>query len=162
MDSKISKNILIKFNELSEANKIELISILLKQLKASAQNQVPIGIFANKLSSLEAIVKYLRENMEYRLSKIAKLLNRNSKSIWSTYHNAKKKMPSGLSNPDSAITIPTSIFADRKLSVLETLVSHLKDLELTNHEIALLLQLNDRTIWSVYNKAKLKGIKYKK
>lgn len=55
------------------------------------------------------------------------------------------------------ILIPSSIFKDRKLKVLEILVEWLKDEKnLSYHEIAVLLNRNDRTIWTVYNRAKKK------
>lgn len=55
------------------------------------------------------------------------------------------------------IEIPTFLFKDRSVAVLEALVEYLKDHKgLTFHEIALLLNRNDRTIWTVYRRAKLK------
>ncbi|MBI2107892.1 hypothetical protein HYU10_03535 [Candidatus Woesearchaeota archaeon] len=145
-----------EFSKFSEQDKIEAIGILLKLLKSAEPNQIPIGIFDSSLSSLEAIVKYLKENLEMKFSKIARLLSRDNRAIWSTYRNAAKKMPSSFSDLRTDIAIPASIFADRKLSILENLVNYLKGMELTNHEIAVMLKLNDRTIWSVYSKVKLK------
>ena len=58
------------------------------------------------------------------------------------------------------IEIPTFLFKDRKVAVLEALVEYLKDHKgLTYHEIALLLNRDDRTIWTVYHRAKKKRIK---
>jgi hypothetical protein len=55
------------------------------------------------------------------------------------------------------IEIPTFLFKDRSVAVLEALVEYLKDhKELSFHEIAMLLNRNDRTIWTVYRRAKLK------
>ena len=55
------------------------------------------------------------------------------------------------------IEIPTFLFKDRSVAVLEALVEYLKDHKsLTFHEIAMLLNRNDRTIWTVYRRAKLK------
>jgi hypothetical protein len=55
------------------------------------------------------------------------------------------------------LNIPSSIFKDRSLSVLEILVEYLKEKkQLTYHEIAQLLNRNDRTIWTVYHRAKQK------
>jgi hypothetical protein len=58
----------------------------------------------------------------------------------------------------SEITIPTKIFHDRTLSVLEAIVSYLKEKQMTYHEIAILLNRNDRTIWTVYDRARKKKI----
>lgn len=53
--------------------------------------------------------------------------------------------------------IPSFIFRDRSVAVLESLVEYLKDQKkLSYHEIAVLLNRNDRTIWTVYRRAKLK------
>ncbi|MBI1969360.1 hypothetical protein HYS48_01585 [Candidatus Woesearchaeota archaeon] len=55
------------------------------------------------------------------------------------------------------VYIPTRIFQDRRLSVLEALVLHLKEKEGLNfHTIAVLLNRDDRTIWTVYHRAKKK------
>ncbi|HIH31115.1 TPA: hypothetical protein HA235_00245 [Candidatus Woesearchaeota archaeon] len=55
------------------------------------------------------------------------------------------------------IEIPTFLFKDRKVAVLEALVEYLKDHKnLSYHEIAMLLNRNDRTIWTAYNRAKKK------
>lgn len=59
--------------------------------------------------------------------------------------------------PPESIPIPSSIFCDRSLSVLEVLVAYLKDQKhLTFHEIARLLNRDDRTIWTVYTRGKKK------
>jgi hypothetical protein len=55
------------------------------------------------------------------------------------------------------INIPIYVFRDRSLSVLEVLVEYMKDtLKLSYHEIASLLNRDDRTIWTCYNRAKKK------
>ncbi len=55
--------------------------------------------------------------------------------------------------PES-VPIPSSVFRDRSLSVLEAMVEYLKDQQhLTFHEIAVLLNRDDRTIWTVYSRA---------
>jgi hypothetical protein len=51
--------------------------------------------------------------------------------------------------------IPTSIFLDRSISVLEAISKYLKEEKnLTYHQIAVLLNRDDRTIWTCYNRAK--------
>ena len=58
---------------------------------------------------------------------------------------------------DRVIDIPSSIFRDRKLAPLEAITEHLKDnLGMSFHEIALVLNRNDRTIWTCYSRAKKK------
>jgi hypothetical protein len=53
-----------------------------------------------------------------------------------------------------SINIPVSIFRNRTLSSLEVVVVYLKDeLQYSYHEIALMLNRDDRTIWTCYNRA---------
>ena len=160
--------IISKFNELSKGDKVDLISYLVNDVKklhgineyeifGKHELIIPIGVFGNDaLSSLEAIVKYLKEDLKLRLSKIGRLLNRSIKTIWTTYKNASKKMPSAFSIISKDILIPVSIFANRSFSTLENLVGYLKDLDYSNHEVGVMLHLDDRTIWSVYDKVKKK------
>jgi len=58
---------------------------------------------------------------------------------------------------DSSITLPTYIFRDRTLKPLEAVVEYLREhRQLTLHQIARLLNRDDRTIWTVYDRAKRK------
>ena len=56
-----------------------------------------------------------------------------------------------------SIPIPSRIFKDRSVSVLEAIVEYMKDdLDLTLHDIAQLLNRDDRTIWTVFSRTKKK------
>lgn len=163
-----SDGIISMFKDLSKEDKIELVSNFVDELKrmhgiteqeifARREASIPVGVFANdSLGSLEAVVKYLKEDLKLKFSKIAKLLNRSSKTIWATYHNAVKKMPSPFGLVSSKILIPASAFSNRSFSTLESLVRFVKDFGYSNHEVALMLHLDDRTIWSVYDRVKRK------
>lgn len=166
-------SIISKFNALSKEEKIELISYFISELKSihgvneqeilgRKEISIPIGVFkSDALSSLEAIVKYLKEELKLKFSKIAKLLNRSNKTIWATYHNAAKKMPSSFGIISRDIVIPASVFTNRSFSTLENIVAFIKDLDYSNHEVAEMLQLDDRTIWTVYDRVKKKrGMKF--
>ena len=60
------------------------------------------------------------------------------------------------------IGLPTYILKDRSVSVLEAIVEYLKGNEnLSFHEIALLINRDDRTIWTVYDRVKKKRGKKK-
>ena len=121
--------------------------------------KVPISVFQNDfLGSLETIVKYLRENLLLTFKQISSLTNRDPIALAVTYRNAKKKMEAKFIEAAlSPYYIPVSILQDRNLSVLENIVSYLKDtFGLAYHKIALLLNRDDRTIWTVYQKAKKK------
>jgi hypothetical protein len=59
-------------------------------------------------------------------------------------------------NPDY-ILVPSFIFRDRSVSILEGLVEYMKDEKgYTYHEIGRLLNRNERTIWTCYSRAKQK------
>ncbi len=127
-------------------------------LERKGELQIPAAIFNNnKLSALEGIVKFLKENKEMNFKKIAEILNRSDKTIWTTYKKSSIKMSELFTETDSKYFIPVSLFEDRKMSVLEVIVIHLKEnYNLTNHKIAELLNRSDKTVWTVYNRAKKK------
>lgn len=126
------------------------------------ENSVPVEIFRNKkLSALESIVKYLKEERGFGFSGVAKLTERSSKTIWATYSNAAKKMPEKFSFANAilpSIHVPLSILKDRKLGVQEAIVKYLReDAGLNYHRIAVILNRNDRTIWTVYDRIRKKS-----
>jgi len=160
--------LLSRFTSLSREEQLLLLGQLISHAKhahhlsdadiiCKGGESLPFGIFStSKISSLESIVKYLKEVRGLKFSKIAKLLNRSNKTIWVTYTQAIKKMPEPFGEVRDDVAMPASLIADRSLSVLEQVVSFAKQLGRTNHETALLLHLDDRTIWSVYDRAKNK------
>jgi len=142
-------------------NSEEIIEFVNKSLKVPVKEEikVPISVFNNdKLGGLETIVKYLRENLLLSFKQIASLTNRNDVALAVSYRNSKKKLESKFVIEEiSPYSIPASILQNRKLSVLENIVSYLKDnFGLAYHKIALLLNRNDRTIWTVYQRANKK------
>ena len=113
---------------------------------------VPLSVFSKKLSALETIVKYLRENRELKYNEIAKILARDPISIGVTYRNAVTKYKDRLD--DSSIeSFPAAIIQNRTLSVLENIVYYLKSTGLRFCEISDILQRDERTVWTVYNRA---------
>ena len=121
--------------------------------KAPSKDLLSVSIFDNKeLSCLETIVKYLKEELNLRYHEIASLLNRNDRTIWATYNSACKKRKERLPIKPSKYYIPITIFTNRKFSVLESIVSYLKDnFNLRYSQIAVLLNRDERNIWTVYN-----------
>ena len=54
---------------------------------------VPTFVFKDRtIAALEAIVVYLKDNQGLTYAQIAKLLNRDDRTIWTTYARAKKKL----------------------------------------------------------------------
>ena len=119
---------------------------------------IPISIFNNdELSCLETIVKYLKEKLKLRFHDIALLLNRDDRTIWATYSIACRKRKKSLPVKESEVYIPTIIFQDRRLSVLESIVAYLKDsFDLRYSQISILLNRDERNIWTVYDKFRKK------
>ena len=137
-------------------DKLEILSRLEKE------EFIPLSIFNKKLSSLEVISKYLFENKNLSLKKISELLNRSNRNIWNSYNKSKKKFSKKLFVKES-ILLPISILRNLDFTLLENIVSYLKEnLELSYHEIAVLLHRDDRTIWTVYNRVKKKRGNYER
>ncbi len=127
---------------------------------AGRHTLIPVSIFSDKkLSALEAIVKYLRENESLRNADVAQLLGRSPASVWITYRNAAKKLGKKIQVSDSEIFIPTDIIASGRLSVLESVSMHLHETyHLSYRKIGELLQRDERTIWTVCSRARKKGV----
>ncbi len=131
------------------------------EISYSKEISLPLSVLQNN-SSLEAIVFYLKDILGLRFNEIARLLNRNQKTIWVTYSNAKKKKISLDLRNNSGLMLPLSIFISRNFSILETIVFHLRINQLLSfNEIAKLLGKNYRTIWTVYKRS-LKKLEHEK
>ena len=151
-------SVLSSFKSLSQEEKIELLFSLVMSLKEKKDSDlIPVSIFDNeKLSILEALVKYMKENLRLRHVAIGTILRRSDKTIWTTYQKSKQKMPESFASIFSDINIPVSAFSDRTFTAFESLVYWLKERGMTNHEIGVRLHRDDRTIWSVYDRVKKK------
>ena len=117
------------------------------------ENNIPLSVFSTeKLSTLEIIVKYFKENLNKKYHEIALIVNRNDRTIWSTYSNSLKKFKGPLFVKESDI-VPVSIFSSRKKSVLESLVVYLKDdLRHSYTKISHLLKKDYQTIYTSYRR----------
>ena len=136
------------------------ISQISKKIRDSdSVKYIPSFIFLNRNHTiLEALVVFLRENKKLSYRKIANLLNRDHRFVYNSYANAKDKelVTKYIISPSYRL-IPISIFSDKKIPALEAIVLYLKDeFSLTYHQIALLLARDDRTVWTVYQRAKKK------
>jgi len=53
---------------------------------------LPIGVLKDRnIAILESIVEYLKDEQNMKYSEIARLLNRDDRTIWTVYKRAKKK-----------------------------------------------------------------------
>lgn len=118
---------------------------------------IPASIFESQLSPLESIVKHLKENLDLNFHKIAVLLNRDDRTVWTTYNNSVKKKI-GLVVKDEHL-IPLIVFSDRRLSILENLAVYLKkELGFSLKEISVIIKKDPSTVWTAYHRA-LKKLK---
>ena len=119
------------------------------------ETSIPIDVFTNGASGLESISHYLKEVIGLRYCQIAGMLNRDDRTIWGAARSGKQKTEAIAAS--SQIKIPLSIFKDRSLSVLEAVSEYLKESQNLRYcTIAALLNKDQRTIWTVYNRAKQK------
>ena len=127
---------------------------------------MPIGLFRSNSGPLEALVRYLKDALEYSFVQIGKLLSRDETTIWTTYHNSVKKgkmlLDLEMNDVDYGLLrikkeemiVPLSVFSERKLSVLESLCLYLREnFSLSYHDIGLILDRDERTVWTVVNRA---------
>jgi len=138
----------------------KFVEISLGGTSQNSSKLVPLSIFQDRrLTPLEAVIKYLREKRKLSYHSVASLLQRNVRDIYKTYAHAFDK--SFLIEVKSVHTllVPVSIFANRKLSALENLVLYLKNLKLSYRQISVLLNRDERTIWTVYKRARQKNEK---
>ena len=141
----------ITSNLISNADKDLLISLegFLSQYKRSKQIQnIPLKLFSSpKLGVLEVIVKYLKENTPLTYSDIAKLLNRDQRTIWTTYSKAikKHKEPFKINSDDEFISI--SAFSDMNYSPLQVLINELERKGNSLKQIARLTNRSYKNIW---------------
>ena len=163
---------ILTFNDLIQFEKVkELLlpikkkyKINLNELLTIIKEQVffPVSVLNKKLTILESVVKYLKEEKEFSLRKISEVIGRDERNIWHIYNRTRKKYPKKFVIKKTKFWIPVEIFSDKKLSALEAIVSYLKEeFSLTYHEIALLLKRDDRTVWTVYQRARKKNVKSK-
>lgn len=123
----------------------------------ASEPKIPVSVFNETLSGLETISKYLKENLNLDYQAIAEFLSRSQKTIWQAHFYAKKKFPQKFLVQHSEFFIPVSALQNRKLSILESITSYLKDsCQLKFHEISSLLKRDQSTIWTVYQRAKHK------
>lgn len=131
--------------------------IIFEYLSKTSKDEIllPISIFKTILPPLEAVVKYLKENLGMRFTEIADRLHRDDRTIWVTYRNSLSKYVEF--EIDYTLQIPLSILADRSLSVLEHVSRYLKDnMGYSNKKIATILDKDESTIWTVYHRAQIK------
>ena len=146
--------------KLDRDNLIQLFDDFLDKESRRREIRIPVSIFKNReLSSLELIVKFLKQEAKLTNSQIATLLGRSQQVCWTTYDNACKKSPAALEIEFCDHDVPVGVLRDPALSILEAIVSYLYSKGMTYREIAVMLNRDDRTIWTVHHRALKKRIK---
>ena len=126
---------------------------LIRAIKEKGELNIPLSVFSKKLGCLEALVKYMKENLNMSYREISKLLNRNERTIWTAYNKAKIKQPESFEIKETSMFIPISVFNNRKFTILESIIIYLKAKGLKHVEIARLLDRDQRNIWTIYSRA---------
>ena len=170
-DDKLIKALSLIIDELREKyslSKAETMNIIVKELKEKyslsktelskileirKEEKIPSTIFKKELGALEALCKYMKENLNMSYRKIAKELNRDERTIWASYKKAieKHKSPLEISKTENYFDI--SIFKNRKLTILESAILYLRERRMKYKEIAKLLERDQRNIQTIYSRA---------
>jgi len=153
-NTKLVKEIL---GRLTKEQVIDLfIGYLVDKKTKTDEIKIPVSAFdAKKLSSFEIIVRYLKDYKALKNSKISELLVRSPQSVWNTYKKSRKKFSGKIETKSSEYDIPVSVFQKKGYTILESIVVFLKDEhDLRFSDIAKLINRDQRTIWTVYNRKK--------
>jgi hypothetical protein len=144
--------------DLNPTEILHLIKDKEQQKKQAEALYIPVSLFtASKLSSLETIVRFLRDTKGLKFTEMARVLGRDQRALSTTYRNAKKKNPYSIKIQNTKFPIPCNIIANKELSVLEHIVFYLKhEYKLSNAAIATALNKDPRTIWTVLNRIRKK------
>ncbi|MCK4552814.1 hypothetical protein KAT80_01275 [Candidatus Pacearchaeota archaeon] len=132
-----------------QINKKEILEIVRKNEKLN----IPITIFSKELGALESLVKYMKENLNMTYKEVAEELNRDERTIWTAYKKASEKQKEPMEIKKTKIFLPISIFENKKLTILESIITYLKEKEMKYSEIAKLLKRDQRNIWTIYSRA---------
>ncbi|MFH1649717.1 MAG: hypothetical protein ABIA93_04165 [Candidatus Woesearchaeota archaeon] len=122
-------------------------------------SEIPIDIFSTKLAPLQALCLHL-QSQNFSNRQIGILLNRDPRTIHDALSEAIKADPESkyqvTNKTSSGLQVPLIIFHNRKLSILEHVISHLRSHGMRNIDIAKLLVLDPRTTNTCWHRAKKK------
>jgi hypothetical protein len=119
-------------------------------------HSIPLSIFGTSLGVLETVVLYLHDFQRMAFVKIAALINRHPKTVFTAYSQAKKKFPDQLRIEDQAERIPLSVFVNASLGPLEALAMYLHSTGKPVDAIAKSLDRNPQTIYTSLRRSRSK------
>jgi len=125
---------------------------VIESLARRKEEEIPLSIFSKKLGGLEALCKYMKENLRMSYHEIALELNRDDRTIWTAYNKAKDKKVRARAR-ESSIIVPLEIFKNRKLTVLEAVIIYLRKQKIKYKEIASLLERDVRNVQTINSRA---------
>lgn len=133
-------------------------NLFLRKTQKKHSYSVPCEVFRQGFSGLGAIIKYLKEEENLTYSQISKAINRDQRTVWTTYSKVKTKVPEQLKkfSKKEKRSFSTNILKNRDLSILENVSVYLKESGLTLKEISNELGRDSKTIWTALNRAKKK------
>lgn len=123
--------------------------------------QISLSLLSSKdITILGSVIIYLKDQKKLNYHEIGITINRDERNIRTLYLLARERqLEAEEEKIETEISIPISIFAAEKISALESITVYLHDkLELRFSEIAGLLQRDQRTIWTVYHRARKKTV----
>ena len=151
-------NLLSLCTRIMEKDHRQIQSELASSDQILAIRKIPAKLFGDSgLTALETISKYLKEECHLTYHQIANILQRDDRTIWSSYNNARKKQKTKL-RIQEGLEIPLIVYKTKKLTVLESTILFLKNNYLLPFEdIAFLLKKSKKTVWATYSRATKKS-----
>lgn len=109
---------------------------------------IPVTAFNRPSGGLESAVRFLREVHKLKFSEIAKLLNRDPRTVWTAYRKSKAKEPFYVPPRRTKYQIPVRTLSSRKHTVMESVCYVLKEhYHMRNHDIAKAIGRTDPYVW---------------
>lgn len=140
--------------KLRERYDVDLGELISDERKESEEIEIPLEVFGQRPGPAESLSKFLKENIGLRIGEIARLLNRDRRTVGANYKNAQNKMKGKIRLKEKTRTlIPIEIFTDRDMSIMESLVYYLRKQGMRNSEIARIIDKDPRNIWTLYSRA---------
>ena len=113
--------------------------------------KIPTSIFTKELGGLEALVKYLKENIGMSYSETARMLKRDERTIWNSYSKAREKQTTPIILDKVKIRIPIEIFKSNE-TTLRSVIIYLIAQGFNYAEISRMLNRDQRNIWTIANR----------
>lgn len=117
------------------------------------EHKIPVALFSRELGGLEAVTKYMKENLNMRYKEIADTLSRDERTIWTAYRKSIEKEKRPIMIKEKTIEIPLSIFKKGNLTVLEAVITYLVKKGLRFKDVADLIDRDQRNVWTLYSRA---------